>query len=975
MSYTEQFLTILKREATHELLPFLKSIDENGEKAFVTELKEISKGFLEYKEVRQGNTITFKRKATEKQAELISYAALAFLNQKEFEKAFNLWLTPADKLNEVLSWRCPKWFNRYINKFGNDAFVPNFINYDWIILLTRNGHITPTKELIVKTLPAFLFEQTKDHKYHVRPENLLKYEVTLSEHIWWFFDTENTIYASDRYMTLADGTQNKESQWMMVFRDLADSGKMDKHRVLRETILATNRNYNKPQTGWFADLFVNLEPSVEELVEVQTEILNALNSSHSKPVNVALGAIKKMLDHAKFNFSAFLESTPLLLTSETKSVVNSTLTIIEKAVRKRPDQKAAGCHAVTQTFIHQDDELQTKAAKLIAKLGDPGSDELRIALAAYTGSFLTNARSILAEFIDTSHDAISPDIHEPVRKNIIIDEIPPVNTFDELVFLASQAFDNNQTWHIDQLPEALIRMQDQVCGSNLGKFEPALQRALKVVFDGWTSTTGYLDQLLALFFIDYAGILVKKYPIDALSLQRLLDGYREKEWQNKKQWKGYTFRIIPLAEWKKHDGGTTYDIHKRILLVTLTRLQSNDSLPLLSTPTHIPALIRPDIVLSRLAEYDKKNRTPDDVDLQLAISRCDRSNPIGAEPSDSLKGEYRNLFDYLLKDKAPSPPFHLTRAWLVAAATKHDIKAIDEFLPFSDLSRKQVTGQFYWRAFVEPYMTSRYNAKKHAYEKVPDKRKALKIEITKTPVAADGFVNKLLSLFLKSKPLPQSNFVIYKHLAFNPKYISLEHNDFARLIYLIPNNPEVLVASVISRCMAYPAFGDANEPRLVASTLEALVQLNVRYGETGHLFMATAMLSNDKTIQSFAVELWIKHAGRNIDSEWIGRIIGTIETIEFAPLKRLTDLLSGNMINVSGFHNKELEIFVCTVLTNLNSEAITNLKKLLEIYYELVSINRSEVAESVKNRLQAWSSSPSLKKPIEKLIGIQTMPS
>ena len=175
--------------------------------------------------------------------------------------------------------------------------------------------------------------------------------------------------------------------------------------------------------------------------------------------------------------------------------------------------------------------------------------------------------------------------------------------------------------------------------------------------------------------------------------------------------------------------------------------------------------------------------------------------------------------------------------------------------------------------------------------------------------------------------------------------------------------------------MTYPSFNESNEPRLVANTLEALVQLNVRYGETGHLFIAAAMLSADKTIQSFAAELWIKHGGRHIDSERIGRMIGTIETIEFAPLKRFTDLLSSSMINVSGAHNKELGILIGALLTNLNSDAITNLKKLLEIYYELVSINQSEVPASVKDRLLAWSTSPSLKKPIEKLIGLQPVAS
>lgn len=974
MNYSEQFLNILKREAGHELLQFLKSVDNKAVKGFASELKEICKDFLDYKQVQQGNSITFKRKATDKQAELISYAALAFLNQREFEKAANLWTLRSEKLNEILAWHCPKWFNQFINKFGNDDFVPNFISYDWILYLANNGYIHPTKELVVKTLPAFIFEPTKDHKHHVRPDNLLKYEVTLSEHIWWFFDTENTIYASDRYLTLADGRQNKESQWMIVFRDLANSNKIDKHRLLRETILSANRNYNKPQTGWFADLFTSLSPSADELINLQTEILNALNSSHSKPVNIALTAIKKIVDHSMFNFDAFLQSTPLLLTSETKSVVNSTLTIIEKAARKRPDQKHSGCIAAAQAFIHQDDELQTKAAKLIAKLGDPSSAELRDTLDSYSSALLTNPRSILAAFIDIV-DNTNEHPDEPIGQKSPVVDIAPESTFDQLVFLASQAFDNNQTWHIDQLPEALIRMQDQIRGRNIEKLEPALQRALKVVFDGWTSTTGYLDQILALFFIDYATLLVKKFPADSHSIQRLLDEYREKEWQNKKQWRGYIFRIISLKDWKKHDGGTTYHIHKRLLQVALNRLQLNESLPLLSTPTHTPALIRPDVILSRLAEYEKSGRLPDSIDLQVAISRCDLSISPASAPRDFVTGEYRDLFEYLLGEAPPKGGSQLEHAWLAAAVRKRDTRGIEMFVTQTDLKTQQLTGEFYWRAFIEPYMTSRYNTAKRAYEKVPDKRKTLKVEIIKRSTRVDGFVKHFLSRFFKPKTAAEPDFVIYKYLTFNSRYISLEQNDYARLIYLIPNNPEVLIACVISRCMTYPTFSDAAEPRLVANTLEALVPLNIPFGETGHLFIATAMLSADKTIQSFAAELWIKNAGSNINSEWVGRILGRIETIEFAPLKRLTDLFSSSMINVSGYHNKELSTLICALLTNLNSDAITNLKKLLELYYELVSINKSELPVLVKDRLHTWSTSASLKKPIERLIALQPVQS
>ena len=61
-------------------------------------------------------------------------------------------------------------------------------------------------------------------------------------------------------------------------------------RVLRESLLAVNRNMNKNLGGWFAGMFTALNPSIEEqLAALQPEILAVLSGSpHSRPVNIML---------------------------------------------------------------------------------------------------------------------------------------------------------------------------------------------------------------------------------------------------------------------------------------------------------------------------------------------------------------------------------------------------------------------------------------------------------------------------------------------------------------------------------------------------------------------------------------------------------------------------------------------------------------------------------------------------------------
>src|SRR5690606_29284983 len=98
-------------------------------------------------------------------------------------------------------------------------------------------------------------------------------------------------------------------------------------------------------------------------------------------------------------------------------------------------------------------------------------------------------------------------------------------------------------------------------------------------------------------------------------------------------------------------------------------------------------------------------------------------------------------------------------------------------------------------------------------------------------------------------------------------------------------------------------------------------------------FIATCMLTSDKTIRSFAAELWINGVNSaEIDSTGIGRIIGTHISGQYAPIKRFTDLISANLIKISTRHNKELQSMITSIIENIHIDPPIGTKHLLEIY-------------------------------------------
>jgi hypothetical protein len=108
------------------------------------------------------------------------------------------------------------------------------------------------------------------------------------------------------------------------------------------------------------------------------------------------------------------------------------------------------------------------------------------------------------------------------------------------------------------------------------------------------------------------------------------------------------------------------------------------------------------------------------------------------------------------------------------------------------------------------------------------------------------------------------------------------------------------------------------------------------------------MLCPDKTAVNIAEEIWINVVSTGkISNEKLGEVIGLHQRIEFAPLKRFTDLVTQRLFRISNKHNQALQTVIENILKQLPDKPITNLKKLLEIYWKLVSVNSFSVGDEM----------------------------
>jgi len=106
-----------------------------------------------------------------------------------------------------------------------------------------------------------------------------------------------------------------------------------------------------------------------------------------------------------------------------------------------------------------------------------------------------------------------------------------------------------------------------------------------------------------------------------------------------------------------------------------------------------------------------------------------------------------------------------------------------------------------------------------------------------------------------------------------------------------------------------------------------------------------------------------------MDAEQLGKEIGVLESVEFAPLKRLTDLMTHRLVHVSALHDKQLQACIEAILKELPEKPINNLKKLLEIGGELAITNQTPVRDpTIITKLDHWKKSNNLQKIVSRLM-------
>lgn len=887
----ERLYEILNEEQVHEIIPFLKQLSVEERKTLVPSIKKMDREIS--KIVMTKNS--YHTVGSASQHSIIDIASFVCMDKKNFGKNYWSLFRNAEQTEQILEWGCPDWFSDFINESVEAEFTA--FNYHDILGWTKKGYVEPRPELLGHHLSNY-------------PSDLDQYPETLTTHFWYLCE-----YPSKSLPF--------RKEWFPLVQKLVAEQKIERKRFLRECLLASNRNFNKNVTGWFMDAFTTLKPTEAELLELQNELLAGLASVQSKAVNTILAHLKKITG-ADIKTEELSHYLPNLLSSEVKTVVISGLSLTEKIFqRKRLDPEMLGM-ALSTAFVSKDDGIQTKAAKIILKYIPP-SENIKEALSHYSDNILTNVRPLLEKYIEEKQQQLEAISSEKLLLTTEQNKVKVLESFEDLMFFLPLAIEDPYSHHCDIALDGFIRFANEVDAESVKLIEPVFLKACKTIAK-WE--VPYLNVLLCNLIINFGLSLLEKYPIQLKNLEKIYQKTSEDE-AARETYSNYQKKLGPME--KVGAESAAMKAFKELAIYIHQKIKMGDSIPLLFTITHSPCWISPVSLVKRLEIYQKENREPHHLDVQLALQRCALDNTSEAiqMTEEKLKGEYKDLLLFFFgKNALPKGKFEHPSWWMTAGITRSPETVFSEFSNFGydNIPEEFLIGNYSWKTI---------DNKKNSYYPVE-----LNIVIPK------------YNLEKRKEPLFLEYFVAGQK----------ELSEIPALMWCFPNTPANALAKVIKHCLFYSGIAEVYERNLVLNTSQALYQIKKPLDKIGNLFLGTIFLDGDKTIRGTAAEIWLEHVSHQMmDNAELGKVIGLHEKLEWAPVKRLTDLMQHHMLNVSKNHNIGLEELISNILLQMG-EPVTNLKKLLEVYHEVLALNQSEAHIDLLEKLNDWKENSSLKK-------------
>ena len=614
--------------------------------------------------------------------------------------------------------------------------------------------------------------------------------------------------------------------WKELYHILQAKGYFADRSIVGSHIEALLNPYKKNVLDFFCRIIETLELTTQDLLSHQSTLFALLSSDKTSVINFVMKLIKQIADEKEFDFQSFADNFALCFA--TQKIAKSQLIgldILAKHYKKQPPANIDYREQLAVLFTVPDAKLQEKVANLLttyfsgeglAEVVAPYQDYLKgkaqdlLASLSLPESSISSAPSALSDWSASSERSHTPKI------------APSPRTWDDLLFLIGDCIRERSPLVLDLFFEGLNQLQAQIPKNFSQQISPyqkqlgeqpfeftTYRKCMRWVIDVWEGKASLSDDI-------FGGKLYNPTPF-----------LREKT--------------------------------KRLLL----KLKQGNSLPFVSTPTHVPFYIDPLTFLERIAQYEKAEKSPMLEDVVVGLNRL---LPIEVTEEQkqlarSLTGNYAPALQYYFE---VNKQIAVTDATRVLWGQVLRLKDIDGVFPELEIPEKAnlqgLVRPFYLKYEVKPTKINGVERNKIILEDNWDKK-----------YSAYSLYNDLGANYYNVSPMSRATDEdIDYQLSLNPRYI-----DGWLCKYLL----------------TYAQGVEGESLTEATHVMSLLLEHHLPIYHGGWLMVATCLLAERKPLRDLATEYILLALQREETLTYLAEVIGTLLAHKYAPIARFVEFL------------------------------------------------------------------------------------
>lgn len=939
-------------------LALLKSVGETERFSWSKSIGKLVKHYSEIIALDDTNR-RFGARGSQSQLTAVDTAALVCMSYKDI-KAVRI----ADKqvYESVLAWYVPDWLPQRINDaIGKDFISPPFHDIAFCYeLIKRIGREDEVKEETwAKILATHPDLQLAD-----------RYPTFFFKHIWHMFAYETSICYSHKRI------DDQLINWQFIIQQLVDDGRLDRIKVVEAMIKGAVAFNKTPLNNWFAEMISFLLTDKEAILVMQEPLQGMLLSPYSKVVNTSLNLLLSVVHDPSFDDKSCIAAMSMVFNSTVKTVLNEGIKLVTQLVKKDKSKNQECAIVLLAGFSMQDQTMQKKLAKLLIKLVTP-SQPIKEGLHPYHSLLLSDTKALLKDYIVELQEVGLPEkgIEEDSEDRFI----NPIDNAEDLVFYLTSAWGSATIYTFEYAVDAILHFIPTMQQEDFDKLLPVFDKAYKVIGNIWSAS--HRDMLLGMWLIEWSRLLRQDSRFKIEALEKI---YQKHLKSNKLGDNfGFTLETISLvSEGNMRHFYVNVRLWLPIYYHSLKMVTEGVYYPVLCVPSIEPFYLDAKALIKRLALYQKGGYLFDSIDLQLAISRLyvkdlqDKTEAI-ALAKEVLNEDCLALIRYVLGSTTQiKGSKELIDVWRYAASIRFP-ETFEETLGGDDYTEQEylycTSWSKSWDSIDEPYTYTAWDAK--SKEMKPKTVYNKKIVIQPLSLSVDSSVifsriNQAFDVSGVGHSFKSTNLMALLSYQLAEQRYSVDGD----LIAYTPRNIDVVLVKVIQQALSYGGSStyEVAEKKLLQGLLVNILQFkSIQHTEAYYLFLALALITEDRVSRALAAELWIKEVA-DLDQKVLGIYLAKIQRNEFANLKRLTDTIQNTFIHISQQHTTALQVMLESMIAHMGHEPIKGFKTILEQYFEIINKQGSALTDDgVIEKLSSWSSVTATKKIIKSLLALK----